>query len=55
MKKLLLVVAAAVGASVLKKNVEKGAADKDLWAEATGTKPGTPGPGTSAAPGGNPS
>ncbi len=38
MKKLLLVVAAALGASILKKNMDKSKTDKDLWAEATTPK-----------------
>ncbi|MFN8099739.1 MAG: DLW-39 family protein [Dermatophilaceae bacterium] len=38
MKKLLLVVAAALGASILKKNIERSKTDKDLWAEATAPK-----------------
>lgn len=35
MKKWLLVIAAAVGASVVKKNIDRSKADKDLWSEAT--------------------
>ncbi|GAB4078730.1 DLW-39 family protein [Nostocoides australiense] len=35
MKKLLLVVATAVGASILKKNMERSRSEKDLWTEAT--------------------
>ncbi|MEI2774936.1 MAG: DLW-39 family protein [Tetrasphaera sp.] len=36
MKKWLLVLGAAIGASIVKKNIDKSQADKDLWAEATG-------------------
>ncbi|MFZ1374718.1 MAG: DLW-39 family protein [Nostocoides sp.] len=35
MKKWLLVVAAAVGASIVKKNVDRSKSEKDLWSEAT--------------------
>ena len=51
MKKLLLVVATALGASILKKNIDKSKSDKDLWAEATG--PSTSEPATPAAPAGD--
>ena len=35
MKKLLLLVAAAVGATVVKKRLDEQQAERDLWAEAT--------------------
>lgn len=50
MKKLLLVVATALGASILKKNLDKSRSDKDLWAEATGSSTGTSSPEAPAAP-----
>ena len=35
MKKVLLVIAAAVGAVVVKKKIDEGRAEQALWAEAT--------------------
>ncbi|CCI54005.1 MAG: DLW-39 family protein [Tetrasphaera jenkinsii] len=42
MRKLLLVIATAVGATIVKKNLDRSKADKDLWAEATAPKPEAP-------------
>ncbi|GAA1793979.1 DLW-39 family protein [Nostocoides veronense] len=42
MKKWLLVIATAVGASIVKKNIDKTKSDKDLWSEATAPKPEAP-------------
>jgi hypothetical protein len=42
MKKWLLVLATAVGASVLKKNLDRNKTEKDLWSEATAPKPEAP-------------
>ncbi len=39
MKKLLAVLATAIGASIIKKNLDRKRAEQDLWSEATGTKP----------------
>jgi hypothetical protein len=36
MKKLLLVVATAVGASIVKKNLDRSKSDKDLWRRGLG-------------------
>jgi hypothetical protein len=45
MKKILLVVAAAVGAAVARKKLEESRAEQELWAQATdNVDPGT-GPG----------
>jgi len=37
MKKLLLLVATAVGATLVKKKLDEQQAERDLWAEATDT------------------
>ena len=42
MKKLLAVIATAIGASILKKNMDRQRSEKDLWSEATGGKPAAP-------------
>ena len=42
MKKLLLIVATALGATLVKKKLDEQQAERDLWAEATDTTRSTP-------------
>lgn len=42
MKKLLLLIATAVGATIVKKKLDEQQAERDLWAEATDTPRQTP-------------
>lgn len=46
MKKLLVLVASAVGAMVVKKKLDEQQADRDLWAEATDTSQSRHGSGS---------
>ena len=47
MKKLLFLIAGAMGAVVLKKKLDEQQAERDLWAEATDSSAGTPPPAAS--------
>lgn len=52
MKKLLLLIAGAVGATLLKKKLDGQQAERDLWAEATDTATGGSTDGPTAPPAG---